>query len=441
MSSFVKRFSKYKKETSDNSLQQEIILSDVKEAEEALAEQRSLENSSTDNTDNVHYVGQSNIVPDWEKQDFFSTLFEQATEKKSLESLLVGIEQSLSPESLDLLLQYYKNMLQDWRQNMAHLRNKNHLKEYLSILSALSMLEHVMQRPDPSILGRQFAQSVRHAINVQQTIIEQQVDKIQSQIHKSHESNQQLNSSLLTAELLLKVMAERWQQSTVNASQHVVNINSNLSSTQWTQTQHKTESLRLESSILARNNTITSGQSPVIQDKKGLIIGEAIPGRSAPLENLQSTMNAKISPLPLTKMEAKKIDPTPTMFHQEAAPIRSLKANPEIENNFTNKVVEINAKWSSKNEPTHVMPAPLAIDNKRDSSLLSKQENNVLRTAEHKNNNLHQSFSLNESKKPAVKESHTHSSHSPSDKPCPGCSRCGSKATEITRSAQMVQSK
>lgn len=206
MASFVQRFALKKKESGGNSIQQEVILEEMRQAQEDLAAQLSQETSSVENIQAILTRGSKSIAPDTKSEQ--ETLLEQEIEENSVEKLLKAIELATSPEELSALMQQYEELLAGWSERISSLRSEKHLKEYLAIVAALSMLQKMLQNPDLLLSGKQIAETMQASLKSQQQTIESQAKLMQAQNQKLYEQTQLLAKQLSQTEQSLQAAIE-----------------------------------------------------------------------------------------------------------------------------------------------------------------------------------------------------------------------------------------
>ncbi len=178
MSSFAQRFGLTTKDSGNNSIQQEIILETMRDAQESLAEQMSESTRSADNLASILTPQEENLA-------------EPDTDTLSLTQLLKAIDDVTSLEELSTLVQHYEELLQSWSEKAATLRSKEHLKEYLSITAALSMLQKMIQQPG-FIVGKTLSETLHTNLLTQQKPIEHQINTLlaeQPHVRVSHLAN------------------------------------------------------------------------------------------------------------------------------------------------------------------------------------------------------------------------------------------------------------
>lgn len=194
MASFVQRFASKKKESGGNSIQQEVILEEMRQAQEDLAVQVSQETSSVENIQAILTRSSKSITPDTKSEQ--EALLEQEVEENSVEKLLKAIELATSPEELSALMQQYEELLAGWSERISSLRSEKHLKEYLAIVAALKHLQKMLQNPDLLLSGKQIAETIQASLKSQQQAIESQAKLMQAQNQKLHEQTQLLAKQL-----------------------------------------------------------------------------------------------------------------------------------------------------------------------------------------------------------------------------------------------------
>jgi hypothetical protein len=205
MASFAQKFASKKQEGGGNSIQQEIILESMKQASEDLAAQVSQETSSVANIEAILTRGSKSIAPD--KKSEAEAQLEQEIEENSLEKLLGAIELATSPEELAALMQQYEELLASWSEKASILRSEKHLKEYLSIAAALSMLQKMLQNPE-LLKGKQLSELLQSSLKSQQQSIAGQAKQMLSQNQKLHEQTQMLSKQLSGVEKSLQASIE-----------------------------------------------------------------------------------------------------------------------------------------------------------------------------------------------------------------------------------------
>lgn len=197
LASFAQRFGFGKEEGGGNSIQQEIILESMKEAQESLAKHISDATSSDGNIAAILSRSSISLTPDTNKTQE-ERLLEQEIEENGGDALLRAIEEANSPEALSQLLNRYEELVQGWSEKASLLRNEKHLKEYVAITAALSMSRRLMQQPE-LLLGRRLSEQLQNALQSQRHVIEKQAVNIQAKTQQLHEQ-QQLTKNLSVVE-------------------------------------------------------------------------------------------------------------------------------------------------------------------------------------------------------------------------------------------------
>jgi hypothetical protein len=128
----------------------------------------------------------------------------QEIEENSLERLLKSIELAVSPEELSALMHQYEELVASWGDRASKLRSEKHIKKYLSIIAALTMLQKMLQNPDLLLSGKKLAEILQTSLKSQQQVIESQAKTMQAQNQKLHEQTQQLTKQLLGIEKSLQ---------------------------------------------------------------------------------------------------------------------------------------------------------------------------------------------------------------------------------------------
>jgi hypothetical protein len=206
MASFAQKFASKKQASGGNSIQEEIILESMKQATEDLAAQVSQETSSVGNVESILARGSKSLAPDTKSAE--EALLEQELEENSLEKLLGAIELATTPEELSALMQQYEELLASWSERASLLRSEKHLKEYLSIVAALSMLQKMMQNPDLLLSGKKIAEMLQTNLKSQQQNINDLARQMQAQNQKLHEQTQALTKQLSQTEKSLQASIE-----------------------------------------------------------------------------------------------------------------------------------------------------------------------------------------------------------------------------------------
>jgi hypothetical protein len=204
--SFVQRFAASKKEGSGNSIQKEVILEDMLQAQEDLALQVSQDTSSISNIEVILTCGSKSLAPDIKGAD--ESLLEQEIEENSLERLHKSIELAASPEELSALMQQYEELVASWSDRASKLRSEKHLKEYMAITAALTMLQKMMQNPDATLSGKKLAEILQNSLTSQAQAIEAQAKTMQAQNQKLHEQTGQLTKQLSGLEQSLQTVID-----------------------------------------------------------------------------------------------------------------------------------------------------------------------------------------------------------------------------------------
>ena len=202
--SFVQRFTKNKNEGSGNSIQQEIMLEDMSQAQEDLASLVSRNSSSTDNVEVILSQNSKNLAPDingFEEQEL-----EQDIEEHSTVKLLRAVELATSTEELTALTQRYEARLDNWNKKVSSLRSEKHLKEYLSVRAALTMLQSAMKNAE-LVKGKPLSDTLQTSLKTQQQLISDQTKQLQVQQSKIHEQKDLLASRLSTMQKSLEITA------------------------------------------------------------------------------------------------------------------------------------------------------------------------------------------------------------------------------------------
>lgn len=202
MASFVQKFGFSKKNGGGNSIQQEVILGSMKEAQESLANQVSQNTSSASNIETILIRGSKSLAPDIKTHE--GMLLEKEIEENLLERLLKEIALTSSPEELSALMQKYEDLVASWSDKASKLRSEKRLKEYLSTIAALTMLQKMMQNPNLLLSGKKLAETLQIGLISQTQIIEYQAKAMQAQNQKLHEQTQQLTKHLSGTEQLLQ---------------------------------------------------------------------------------------------------------------------------------------------------------------------------------------------------------------------------------------------
>lgn len=216
MASFVQRFALKKKEGGGNSIQQEVILEQMHQVQEDLAAQISQETRSVENIQAILTLGSKSISS--HTKSVQETLLEQEIEENSVERLLKAIELATSPEELSALMQQYEELLAGWHNKVSLLRSEKHLKEYLAIVAALSMLQKMLQNPDLLLPAKQITETIQNSLKSQQQAIENQAKLMQAQNKRLHEQTQLLAKQLSQTELSFQAALEALKKNPGNLS-------------------------------------------------------------------------------------------------------------------------------------------------------------------------------------------------------------------------------
>ena len=207
--SFVEKLAK---RTGDfvNNIEHKVIKESSQQAEEDLAKQVSEATSSQSNIYPSYVVkkNKDNQIIERENKSEGEASLEREIEKNSLEKLLGSIESTTTPEELSALMQQYEELLASWSERASLLRSAKHLKEYLSIVAALSMLQKMMQNPDLLLSGKKIAEMLQTNLKSQQQNINEQAQKMQVQNQKLHEQTQALTKQLSQTERSLQASIE-----------------------------------------------------------------------------------------------------------------------------------------------------------------------------------------------------------------------------------------
>ncbi|MBL0318137.1 MAG: hypothetical protein IPP74_02360 [Alphaproteobacteria bacterium] len=197
MASFVQKFGFSKKNGGGNSIQQEVILESMKEAQESLAAQISQDTSSASNIEVILTRGSKSLTSNIKTQE--SILLEQDIEENSLERLLKSIERASSLEELSALMQRYEELVASWCDKASKLSSEKRLKEYLSIIAALNMLQKMLQNPDLLFSGKEISERLQTGLISQSQAIESQAKVMHAQNQKLHEQTGQSSGQIMQA--------------------------------------------------------------------------------------------------------------------------------------------------------------------------------------------------------------------------------------------------
>lgn len=219
MASFTQKFSANQADGGGNSIQQEIMLESMKAAQESLAAIISQETSASGNMERIlGKTASSKHAPTATAIGEEEASLEQEIEEHSLEIILEKIERARSPEEITEWLQEYEELLQSWSEKASALRNKKHLKEYLSIVAALAMLKTMTQHPE-LLSGNALSEMVKTNVKSQQQFIEQQANKLQLQHQKIYEQQQATKQTEHTLQPTI-VVQQQQVQATVSQLQN-----------------------------------------------------------------------------------------------------------------------------------------------------------------------------------------------------------------------------
>lgn len=201
--SFLQRFFSKKEDETNNSLQQEIILESMQEMQESMAEHVSEATSSTDNIkellENPQPSQPSIHSVDTEEEEWL----QQSIDDNSEDTLLQAVKHAQSPDEIASIIDHYQSCLESWNQKAILLKKNKHLKEYLSITAALTMLVKLSQTTQ-ILQGKQLHEAIQKNLSTQRQAIENQARMMQSQNNNLHNRQQQFNTQQQQMEQSLK---------------------------------------------------------------------------------------------------------------------------------------------------------------------------------------------------------------------------------------------
>ncbi len=95
-----------------------------------------------------------------------------------LKTLMKDVRKTKSPEELIFVIREYESRLNVWDKKINQIRNKRHLQTYLSIKSAVTMLQQLAQH-NAGLLGKDLARQVQKQLKQQETTpITSQIEQV-----------------------------------------------------------------------------------------------------------------------------------------------------------------------------------------------------------------------------------------------------------------------